>query len=88
MSDKLHQTLNDYTVWPCPGKRMTELEWTLRYTEHPSVSDRLCAASIIAAYRELVMATGERRAKVVGQLRRAVKAKPLPQATAKPRSGS
>lgn len=73
---KLHHTLNDYTVWPCPGDAMSQLEWRLRYADPANLttSDLVCAASVVAAYRALIEVTGDRRAAVVGQLRRAIKA--------------
>lgn len=65
-------TLRDYTVWPCPGVRMDDLEWRLRYLQLGELTreDALLAASVVSAYRELIMVTGDRRSKVVSQLKR------------------
>ena len=59
-------------VWPLPDSRLDALEHTLRYGT-PLRSDCVFAASVVAAYRELVNANKERRAHVVSKMRRALK---------------
>lgn len=58
-------------AWPAPGERMDEIEHALRYGT-PSRKDVLAAASIIAAYRELVNAPRKKRDHVVRKLRSAL----------------
>lgn len=60
----------DGMTWPLPGERMGEVEWQMRYGE-PDKQDRMLAASIIAAYRQMVGDTSEKRAAVVRALRKA-----------------
>lgn len=40
--------------WPVPGDDMDELEWRLRYAGELPMSDRLVAASVLDAYKELI----------------------------------
>ena len=62
----------DGMSWPLPGDDThQDLEWVMRYAQ-PSRSDMLRAASIIAAYRELVTCTERKRRYVVRQIRSAV----------------
>lgn len=64
-------------TWPLPGHDMDEqLEWRMRYAEkfrveHQAVADRYDAASIIAAYSELVQCTAKKRGHVIAELRNA-----------------
>lgn len=47
---KTHVTIDD-TAWPLPNNN---LEWTLRYGT-PTKTDLLLAASILAAYSQIVL---------------------------------
>lgn len=59
----------DGTVWPSPLAANT-LEWTLRYGE-PTLQDRLWAASIVSAYRELLQGLTLDRVAEIRRLTRA-----------------
>lgn len=60
-------------TWPCPGKRMGDLEWTLRYGT-PTREDLLYAASIVASFGQMVANdTVKRRNKNITQLRLAMR---------------
>lgn len=63
--------LADETVWPTAGEANGNLERRLRGYGPLHESDNLVAASVLAAYRELVWATGKRRSEIVKQLRTA-----------------
>lgn len=67
-----HVQVGDDSVWPrAGGDRMESLEWALRYGE-PSRQDMLLAASVLAAYRQMVLVdTEKRRVEVVRALRAA-----------------
>lgn len=62
----------DEMTWPMPSERLDEVEHTLRYGE-PSRSDLLKAASVIAAYRQMVSDPRRKRDAVVRRLREAMK---------------
>jgi hypothetical protein len=48
-------------TWPAPGALLDALEYRLRYEDENGRATRLAAASVIAAYRELVLATQKKR---------------------------
>lgn len=79
MLHKKFHTFEDRTVWPLPGDEPeTSLEWRLRYADvddadSVSVTDRLHAASIVAAYRELINCPVKRRNQVLAGLRAALR---------------
>lgn len=52
----------------CPGERMGEIEWQLRYG-NPSRGDLLSAASVLAAYGRLVDMPERRRREILPELR-------------------
>lgn len=59
--------------WPVSGKRLDELEHALRYepkTAWFDMKDRLLAASVIAAYRDLIWSTDARRNEISRELRK------------------
>lgn len=59
--------------WPVPCNRLEELEDALRYepkTAWLNMKDRLLAASVIAAYRDLVWSTNAKRNEVSRELRK------------------
>lgn len=59
--------------WPVTCKRLDELEHALRYepkTACLDMKDRLLAAFVIAAYRNLVWSTNARRNEVSRELRK------------------
>lgn len=58
----------DDMCWPTAGDANAELEWVLRYGT-PTKEQLLCAASVLAAYRQMVSDTVEKRQKIVRILR-------------------
>jgi hypothetical protein len=65
-------TFADGQTWPLAGESAVDIEGALRHGGELSRSARLIAASIVAAYRELVMErSGEERGRVVAGLREA-----------------
>lgn len=60
----------DGMTWPNPMDP-TEIEWRLRYG-HPTREDILMAATFMAAYKELVFNTQERRNAKVRGIRKAM----------------
>lgn len=54
--------------WPRPCEEFDEVNWRLRYGT-PSRSDLYLAASVLSAYRELIVATEKHRRMVVRTLR-------------------
>jgi len=56
--------------WPALGLELYELEWTLRFGTPVSKEDCLYAASVISAYRELVLCPWPKREMVVRELRK------------------
>jgi hypothetical protein len=62
----------DGMAWPMPVDDPEHtLEWSLRYST-PTRTELLRAASIVAAYRELIECTEAKRRSVVRKIRRAV----------------
>ncbi len=60
----------DGMCWPRAGSRLDDLEWTLRYGDPEDVvKARMIAASVVAAYKALVLKTAKDRAYVVRELR-------------------
>jgi hypothetical protein len=57
----------DGMCWPNATEEINDLEWELRYG-HPDRSDYLLAATICAAYRELVTCPKNKRDYVVREL--------------------
>lgn len=62
----------DNMSWPVPGGRLDALEYLLRYGG-PSHSDLLWAASVIAAYRQMVMDPRTKREHVIRTLRKVMR---------------
>lgn len=74
----------DEMCWPTPmdatvASDETDLEWRLRYgvsdarlDEKQLESDRLSAASIVSAYRELLTCPREKRERVIRVMRKAM----------------
>ena len=59
------------TCWPAVDSDLSDLEWRLRHADGPfSDQDHMAAATVIAAYRELVNATDEWRRFVIRALRK------------------
>ncbi len=58
-------------AWPHPDDPL-EVEWSLRYGS-PSREQMMVAASIVAAYRQLVADPVRRRNETIAGLRRAVR---------------
>jgi hypothetical protein len=65
--------LSNGCIWPTPmDGRESSLEWRLRYgTAEQLAHDRYCAASIVAAYRELIRLPAKQRKAVIHDLRKA-----------------
>lgn len=61
----------DDMTWPAPGEELSEVEWHLRYGG-VTRSDLVVAASVIAAYRELISAPRRKRERVIRGIRAAV----------------
>jgi len=59
-------------VWPFPCEQMSELVWTLTYGE-PGQQDKLYAAAIISAFRQMVDDPESKRRVVIRALRKAMK---------------
>ena len=67
---------NDMT-WPRAGNYGGDVEWRLRHArEHVTPSDMVVAASILAAYRELVHCPERKRRLVVRALREVERTNP------------
>ena len=56
-------------TWPVPNDDMGELEWRLRNAESIEPTDRLAAASVVAAYGAMVQATQAKRQMVIRNIR-------------------
>ena len=59
--------------WPETGDRLDALEHLLRYgppVDGFDMQDRLLAAAVIAAYRDLVWLTRNKRDRVISELRK------------------
>jgi hypothetical protein len=59
--------------WPVPCDRLEDLEHSLRYNPKAAVftmEDRLLAASVIAAYKDLIWSTDKRRTAIARELRK------------------
>jgi hypothetical protein len=65
----------DGMCWPTPmDEPENSLEWRLRYAlPEQLVKDRYNAASIVDAYRELIMCPAKKREQVIRILRKAIK---------------
>ena len=56
--------------WPLPDG---DLEWTLRYNHELSEIDRIRAATILAAYAQMIRDPQEKRKMVIKEIRKALK---------------
>lgn len=56
-------------LWPAPGVEMDKLEWRIRYG-WMSREDFLEIAAIIAAYRQMIFDSRDKRQAVVRELRK------------------
>lgn len=66
----LSRHLPDGSCWPAPGAAMDDLEYRLRHDHRDTAaSDRMAAASAVAAYRALIQTDSRRRAEVVRALK-------------------
>jgi hypothetical protein len=70
MSEKSYVQF-DGMCWPAPGKRLDELEHSLRYGGNNG-PDALLIASYLSAYRELVSCPKRKREHVIRQIWRRV----------------
>lgn len=61
--------INDMS-WPYPADG---LEWRMRYLREVSLSDRMSAASIIAAYVQMIKDPVKKRQMVISEIRKALK---------------
>jgi hypothetical protein len=65
----------DGTLWPPVDERAGEIEWRLRHAPIlVTDSDRMVAASLIAALRELVVCPAKKRELVIRALKEAGRA--------------
>lgn len=65
----LYQRIDDMT-WPAPGDALDDLEWRLRHGDSVARVGAACtAASVVAAYRELVLCPRVKRERIVRALR-------------------
>lgn len=59
-------------VWPSVSDKVSELEWRLRYAkECVSSSDMLILASLVSAYRELILCEDNKRKQVCQIIKKA-----------------
>ena len=65
-------------TWPTPMDHPDGgLEWRLRYAgTEQLVKDRFCAASVVDAYRGMIMLSRKAREEVIRDLRAAIKSTP------------
>jgi hypothetical protein len=61
----------DDMTWPLANDAIGDVEWVLRYAPEVSGTDRFIAASVLAAYRELVHCPRAKREAVIRRLRQA-----------------
>lgn len=60
----------DGMCWPVPNQRVRDIGWRMRYSNSPlSQEDMLVAASVIAAYAELINCGRAKRESVVAGIR-------------------
>ena len=59
-------------TWPLPGEQMGNLEWKLRYSKLSRVEE-LFAASVVAAYAQLVTGNDETRRLIARGIKQAMK---------------
>ena len=64
----MYRKINDM-IWPAPCERMDDVEWEMRHGT-PRIEDRLLAASIIAAYRQMIADPQKKRNLIVSELRK------------------
>jgi hypothetical protein len=55
-------------TWPAPCKQLKKLEWNLRYA--PEEADLVYAASVVAAYQEILYMTAEDRRLVIREVKK------------------
>jgi len=65
----MYQKIKDM-MWPAPGKRMDDIGWKIRYSERITISDRILAASIIDAYKQMIQDPQKKRNFIVSELRK------------------
>ena len=58
----------DCMTWPCPGVELSGVEWRIRHST-PSRSDMMVAASVMAAYRQMIEDPAHKRQMIVRELR-------------------
>ena len=61
----------DGMAWPVPDSPCGEVAWRLKYATVPlEMDDRLHAASIIEAYREIIYCSDDKRKLIIKRLRK------------------
>lgn len=66
----MYRNIGDMT-WPAPCEEMGDLEWRLRFSrDETSKSDRMLAASIISAYRQMIVDTQQKRNMIAKELKK------------------
>lgn len=61
----------DDMTWPTAGEACGDLEYALRHGDDVTRTEAVCAATVLAAYRELVTCPRSKREAVVRRLREA-----------------
>ena len=61
----------DGMTWPVPGQPLDDVEATLRYSSR--ANEAMGAASIVAAYRELIECNRNKRNAVIKEIRKEMK---------------
>jgi hypothetical protein len=64
----------DDMTWPMPCEDMNDLSYRLTYADNISKQDRLAAASVMAAYRQMIRDPRDQRQRVVRGIRAAMSA--------------
>lgn len=68
-SKSVHRTF-DGMCWPAPCEALSEVAWRLIWQQgEVSRTDRLLAASVISAYRQMIRDPEPKRRKVIRELR-------------------
>ena len=66
----MHRNFDEMT-WPAPCEQMGDLAWRLTWADGETTKqDRIMAASIIAAYMQMVSDPAKKRQRVIAELRR------------------
>ena len=65
-----HYAVFDGMCWPLPSARIKDIEWKMRHDpKEVNAGDLMLAASVLAAYGELVHCSSRKRATVIQGMR-------------------